>query len=76
MCPVCLTTAVLIAGSATSTSGLAAIAIKRFSMKNTVDDNPFSTPSRLSSTNNGARDFPNADQRRDQVDSVAELRSF
>jgi hypothetical protein len=40
MCPVCLTTAVLIAGSATSTGGLAAIAIKRFGAKNAVDNNP------------------------------------
>ena len=30
MCPVCITTAVLIAGSVTSTGGLAAIAIRKF----------------------------------------------
>jgi len=36
MCRVCLTT-----GSATSTGGLAAIAIKKFGMKKTVDDTPF-----------------------------------
>jgi hypothetical protein len=40
MCPVCLTTAMLIAGSATSTGGLAAIAIKKFGVKNAVDKNP------------------------------------
>jgi hypothetical protein len=40
MCPVCLTTAALIAGSVTSTGGLAAIAIKRFGVKNAVDNNP------------------------------------
>jgi hypothetical protein len=40
MCPVCITTAALIAGSATSTGGLTAIAIKRFGMKSAVDNNP------------------------------------
>ena len=39
MCPVCLTTAFLIAGSAISTGGLAAIAIKKF-VKNATDDDP------------------------------------
>jgi hypothetical protein len=77
MCPVCLTTAVLIAGSATSTGGLAAIAIKKFGMKKTVDDNPVPTPSKLSRESNGAGEIvPNADQRRDQVDSFAEPQSF
>jgi hypothetical protein len=33
MCPVCLTTAALIAGSITSSGGLTAIAIKRFGVK-------------------------------------------
>ncbi|HWZ51167.1 MAG TPA: hypothetical protein VNW54_06865 [Granulicella sp.] len=45
MCPVCITTALLIAGSATSTGGLAAIAIKKFGVKNAVDNPPASTPS-------------------------------
>jgi hypothetical protein len=36
MCPVCLTTAVLIAGSVTSSGGLTAIAIKTFGGKNAV----------------------------------------
>ncbi len=40
MCPVCLTTAALIAGSVTSTGGLAAIAIKKFGGKNAADDSP------------------------------------
>jgi hypothetical protein len=44
MCPVCITTAVLIAGSVTSTGGLTAIAIKKFGVKNTVDHKP--APSR------------------------------
>jgi hypothetical protein len=46
MCPVCLTTAMLIAGSATSTGGLAAIAIRKFGGKNAVDNNPSPTPSK------------------------------
>ncbi len=37
MCPVCLTTAALIAGSVTSTGGLAAIVIKRFGGKSGGD---------------------------------------
>jgi hypothetical protein len=37
MCPMCLTTAMLIAASVTSTGGLAAIAIRKFGMKNAVD---------------------------------------
>jgi hypothetical protein len=40
MCPVCVTTAVLIAGSITSSSGLAAIAIKKLGRKDTVHNNP------------------------------------
>jgi hypothetical protein len=46
MCPVCLTTAVLIAGKVTSTGGLAAIAIKKFGVKNGADNNPALTPSK------------------------------
>jgi hypothetical protein len=40
MCPVCLTTAALIAGSITSTGGLATIAIKKFGGKNAADNSP------------------------------------
>ena len=40
MCPICITTAALIAGSVTSTGGLAAIAIRKFGGKNAVDNNP------------------------------------
>jgi hypothetical protein len=46
MCPVCLTTAVLIAGSVISTGGLAAIAIKKFGVKNAVDNNSAPAPSK------------------------------
>jgi hypothetical protein len=48
MCPMCLTTAALIAASLTSTGGLAAIAIRKFGAKNAEDDYPASTPPKLS----------------------------
>lgn len=34
MCPVCLTTAMLIAGSVTTSGGIAALAIRKFGVKN------------------------------------------
>jgi hypothetical protein len=37
MCPFCISTAVLIAGSVISTGGLAAIATKKFGRKNAPD---------------------------------------
>jgi hypothetical protein len=38
MCPLCVTQyALLIAGSVVSTGGLAAVALKKFGMKNAVD---------------------------------------
>ncbi|HXC97687.1 MAG TPA: hypothetical protein VNU92_18445 [Edaphobacter sp.] len=40
MCPMCLTTAALIAGSVTSTGGIAVIAVRRFGGKNAGDDSP------------------------------------
>ena len=40
MCPVCLTTAALIAGSITSAGGLAAIAIRKFGGKSAIDNSP------------------------------------
>lgn len=43
MCPVCITTAMLIAGSVISSGGLTAIAIKKFGMKNAADNNPASS---------------------------------
>ncbi len=46
MCPVCVTTAVLIAGSVTSTGGFAAIAIKRFGLKSAVNNHPAPTPTK------------------------------
>jgi hypothetical protein len=44
MCPVCLTTAALIAVSVTSTGGLAAIAIRKFAVKHAADNNSATTP--------------------------------
>jgi hypothetical protein len=38
MCPVCITTAVLIAGSATSTGGLAAVVMKKLGVKRAVEN--------------------------------------
>jgi len=52
MCPACLTTAVLIAASLTSTGGLAAIAIRKFGVKSAVDNHPASTPSNLTREEN------------------------
>jgi hypothetical protein len=46
MCPLCITTAMLIAGSATSTGGLAAIAIKKFGVKNSADNHSTPNPSK------------------------------
>jgi hypothetical protein len=51
MCPVCLTTALLIAASVTSTGGLAAIAIKKFGVRNAVDPAP--TPNRSKEDRHG-----------------------
>ena len=48
MCPLCISTALLLAYGATSTGGVAAIAIKTFSVKNTADNHPDSTrPGRI-----------------------------
>jgi len=43
MCPFCIASALLIAGSVASTGGLAAIAIKKFGGKNASDNNPIPT---------------------------------
>ena len=53
MCPVCLATALLIAGKVAATGGVAAIAIKKLGGQNAVDNNPASTPSELSRKKNG-----------------------
>jgi hypothetical protein len=46
MCPVCLATAVVIAGSVTSAGGLVAIAVKKFGVKNAVNDHRGPTPAK------------------------------
>jgi hypothetical protein len=51
MCPMCITTAALIAGGATSTSGLAAIAIRKLGVKNAVDNNSVPTQGRNQDVN-------------------------
>jgi hypothetical protein len=40
MCPVCITTAAMIAGSVTSTGGLAVLAIRKLGGKNAVANRP------------------------------------
>jgi hypothetical protein len=57
MCPVCIATAALIAGKVTSTGGLAAIGIKRFSTKNNAGKNPGITAVGPSRTENGEREI-------------------
>ena len=46
MCPVCITTAVLIAGSVTSSGGLAAVVIKRIGVKSAAINHPAPNPSK------------------------------
>lgn len=46
MCPLCVSTAMLIAGSVTSTGGLAAIAVKTFGVKSAADNHPAPTRSK------------------------------
>ena len=46
MCPVCLTTAVLIAGSVASTAGLLAAGVKKSGVKNAADSHSTPTQSK------------------------------
>ena len=46
MCPVCIATAALIAGSLTTSGGLAAIVIRKPGGKNAADKRSISTPSK------------------------------
>ncbi len=46
MCPFCLATAMWIAVSVTSTGGLAAVAMKKFGVKNAQENSPSPTPSK------------------------------
>jgi hypothetical protein len=54
MCPFCITTAMMIAGGVTSTSGAAAFAIRKLGVKNAVGNNPASPSSKLSRKKDGA----------------------
>ena len=59
MCPVCITTAVLIAGSATSTGGLAAVVMKKLGVKRAVEN-----PSELFRENDEAgQTIPNPNEK-------------
>jgi len=46
MCPVCIAAAVLAAGKVTSSTGLAAVAIKKFGAKNAATNNLAPTTSK------------------------------
>jgi len=46
MCPVCIATAVVIAGGVASTGGLAAVAMKKFGVKNAADSHSTPTQSK------------------------------
>ncbi|WP_263353776.1 hypothetical protein [Acidicapsa acidisoli] len=48
MCPVCISAAALIAASLTTSGGLAAIAIRKFSVRNVETSNPAQTSSKES----------------------------
>ena len=54
MCPFCITTAMMIAGGVTSTSGVAAFAIRKLGAKNAADNNPAPPLSKLSREKDGA----------------------
>jgi hypothetical protein len=47
MCPACLTTAVLIAGSVASAAGLAAVAMKKSGVKSAADTHSTPTQSKV-----------------------------
>jgi hypothetical protein len=66
MCPFCITTAMMIAGGVTSTSGVAAFAIRKLGVKNAADNHTVATPSELSRKMSGTGEgFPSSNQRRD-----------
>jgi hypothetical protein len=65
MCPVCITTAAMIAGSVTSTGGLAALAIRKFGVKTAVDNSPAQPDLNCFRRKNGAVEIvPDSHQRR------------
>ncbi len=46
MCPACIATALMIAGSVVSTGGLVTIAVKKFGMKNALNQSSNTVPSK------------------------------
>lgn len=46
MCPACIATALMIAGSVISTGGLATIAMKKFVVKNAENHTPSTAPTK------------------------------
>ena len=67
MCPLCITTAALIAGKVTSAGGVSAIAIRKLGGKKAADNDPAPTSSKRSGNENAAGEFvPNSIQRRDE----------
>jgi hypothetical protein len=53
MCPVCLTTAMLIAGSVTASGGIAAIAIRKFTVKSANDHSYTQSPTQSKEDQHG-----------------------
>ena len=53
MCPVCIATAMLLAGSVTSTGGLAAIALKKIGISRAADPEPAPTESQSKEDRHG-----------------------
>jgi hypothetical protein len=49
MCPVCIAAAAIFAGKTASASGLSAIAIRKFGIKNAAPHQPATSPIRISS---------------------------
>jgi hypothetical protein len=71
MCPVCIATAALLVGKATSAGGGAAIVIKKFTGKKAIDTNSAPKPSKLSENRSAAGEIiPNSNQRRGQYANV------
>jgi hypothetical protein len=54
MCPFCITTAMMIAGGVTSTSGVAAFAIRKLGVRNAAENNPAPPSSELPREKDGA----------------------
>jgi hypothetical protein len=53
MCPVCLTAAMLIAGSVTASGGIAVLAVRKFSVKSAEGNRPHQTQSQTKEDHHG-----------------------